>query len=111
MFFNPSEIIFDNNRGFSEQALIFSIQADYMFGLFKKKPKEKQPPQLQDLNNKPIKEGDKVTSLRYELGTCTVVLEGLEYFYVSDESGEKVSYVKMVDAITENQKVLLVTED
>lgn len=81
-----------------------------MFGLFKKKPKEKQPPQLQDLNGKPIKEGDRVTSLRYELGTCKVVLEGLEYFYVSEANGERVSYVKMVDAITENQKVLLVTE-
>ena len=81
-----------------------------MFGLFKKKPKEKQPPQLQDLNGNPIKEGDRVTSLRYELGTCKVELEGLEYFYVSEESGDKVSYVKMVDAITEHQKVLLLTE-
>ena len=103
-------MIFANNQGISLQGLIFSNQADYMFGLFKKKPKEKQPPQLQDLNGKPIKEGDKVTSLRYELGICTVALEGLEYFYVSDESGEKVSYVKMVDAITESQKVLLVEE-
>ena len=82
-----------------------------MFGLFKKKTKEKQPPQLLDLNSNPIVEGDKVTSLRYELGECKVVLEGLEYFYVSEASGEKVSYVKMVDAITENQKVLKITAD
>ena len=82
-----------------------------MFGLFKKKPKEKQPPQLLDLNNNPIKEGDTVTSLRYEMGTCKVVLEGLEYFYVSEKTGEKVSYVRMVDAITENQKVLVVTAE
>jgi len=82
-----------------------------MFGLFKKKPKEKQPPQIQDLNGKPIKAGDRVTSLRYELGACKVVLEGLEYFYESEEKeGERISYVKMVDAITENQKVLLLTE-
>ncbi len=79
-----------------------------MFGLFKKKPKEKRPPQLLDLNSNPIQEGDKVTSLRYEMGECKVVLEGLEYFYESVTSGERVSYVRMVDAITENQKVLLI---
>ncbi len=83
-----------------------------MFGLFKKKPKEKQPPQLLDLNSNPINEGDHVTSLRYEMGECKVVLEGLEYFYESISTGERVSYVKMVDAITENQKVLkIVAED
>lgn len=82
-----------------------------MFGLFKKKPKEKQPPKLLDLNSNPINEGDIVTSLRYDLGQCKVVLEGLEYFYESlEKQGERVSYVKMVDAITENQKVLVVKE-
>ncbi|WP_422356223.1 hypothetical protein [Roseivirga pacifica] len=79
-----------------------------MFGLFKKKPKEKQPPKLLDLNNNPIVEGSVVKSLRYELGVCIVELEGLEYFYVSKDSGQRISYTKMVDAITENQKVLLV---
>jgi hypothetical protein len=78
-----------------------------MFGLFKKKPKEKQPPKLLDLNGNPIVEGSIVTSLRYDLGDCKVELEELEYFYVSIEKGERVSYVRMVDAITENQKVLL----
>lgn len=78
-----------------------------MFGLFKKKPKEKQPPKLLDLNGNPIVEGSIVTSLRYDLGDCKVELEGLDYFYVSIEKGERVSYVRMVDAITENQKVLL----
>lgn len=78
-----------------------------MFGLFKKKPKEKQPPKLLDLNGNPIVEGSVVTSLRYDLGDCKVELEGLDYFYVSIEKGERVSYVRMVDAITENQKVLL----
>ncbi|PIQ50098.1 MAG: hypothetical protein COW03_01165 [Cytophagales bacterium CG12_big_fil_rev_8_21_14_0_65_40_12] len=78
-----------------------------MFGLFKKKPKEKQPPKLLDLNGNPIVEGSIVTSLRYDLGDCKVELEGLDYFYVSIEKGERVSYVRMVDAITENQKVIL----
>ena len=81
-----------------------------MFGIFKKKPKEKKPPVLADLNNKAIGEGDIVTSLRYDLGKCRVVLEGLEYFYESLSSGERVSYLRMVDAITENQKVLKLEE-
>jgi len=79
-----------------------------MFGLFKKKSKEKQPPKLLDLNGAPIVEGSLVKSLRYELGECTVELEALEYFYVSNKTGERISYTKMVDAITENQKVLLI---
>ena len=44
-------------------------------------------------------------SHRYELGKCKVELEGLQFFYVSIESGKRVSYVKMIDAITGNQKV------
>lgn len=79
-----------------------------MFGLFNKKPKEKQPPKLLDLNGTPIVEGAVVKSLRYELGECVVELDGLEYFYVSRKNGERISYTKMVDAITENQKVLLI---
>ena len=81
-----------------------------MFGIFKRKPKEKKPPVITDLNNLPLKEGDLVTSLRYNLGKCRVVLDGLVYYYESLESGERVSYLKMVDAITENQKVLKVEE-
>lgn len=81
-----------------------------MFGLFKKKEKQKQPPKLLDLNGTPIVEGSIVKSLRYDLDECTVELEGLEYFYVSKKSGERVSYIKMVDAITEQQKVLLMTD-
>ena len=80
-----------------------------MFGIFKKKPKEKQPPRLLDLNGNPIVEGATIKALRYELGECDVTLEGLEYFYVSKSSGEKVSYTRMIDAITENQKVLLLS--
>lgn len=80
-----------------------------MFGLFKKKPKEKQPPKLLDLNGNPIVEGSTVKALRYDLGESDVVLEGLEYFYVSRTSGERISYTRMIDAITENQKVLLIS--
>ncbi len=74
--------------------------------LFKKKPKEKQPPQLLDLNGNLILDGDRVESQRYELGECTVQLEGLEFFYQSVEKEDRVSYTRMVDAITGYQKVL-----
>lgn len=76
-----------------------------MFGLFKKKPKEKLPPEILDEEGVQILEGDEVIAHRYELGQCTVELEGLQYFYVSQHSGKRVSYVKMIDAITGHQKV------
>jgi len=76
-----------------------------MISLFKKKPKEKQPPELFDIDSVPILEGDTVEAFRYELGTCKVELEELQYFYISKATNQKVSYVKMVDAITGNQKV------
>ncbi|MEO9872202.1 hypothetical protein [Ekhidna sp.] len=76
-----------------------------MFGIFKKKPKEKLPPEILDVDGVQILEGDEVLAQRYELGKCTVELEGLQYFYVSQHSGKKVSYTKMIDAITGDQKV------
>ncbi len=76
-----------------------------MFGLFKKKPKEKLPPEILDEEGVQILEGDVVIAHRYELGQCDVELEGIQYFYVSQHSGKRVSYVRMIDAITGNQKV------
>ncbi len=58
-----------------------------------------------DIDGMPIEAGDQVFSQRYDLGQCTVELEGLEFFYVSQHSEKKVSYVKMIDAITGHQKV------
>ncbi len=83
-------------------ALLISVP---MLKFLKKKPPEPQPPELLDMDGHPIVEGDRVMAHRYELGTCEVILEGLQFFYVSTESGKKISYVKMVDAITGNQKV------
>ncbi|MFK7951483.1 MAG: hypothetical protein AB8B73_01455 [Ekhidna sp.] len=80
-----------------------------MFGFLKKKPKEKLPPQLLDINGNLISEGDEVDALRYELGKCKVELEGLQFFYVSIETDKKVSYVKMIDAVTGNQKVKMLS--
>ncbi|MEP1782233.1 hypothetical protein [Reichenbachiella sp.] len=76
-----------------------------MFGLFKKKKKEKQAPQLLDIDGELLVEGDKVEALRYELGVCTLTLDGVHYHYESVATGKKVSYAKMIDASTENQKV------
>mgnify|MGYP001049609185 CR=1 FL=1 len=76
-----------------------------MFGLFKKKNKEKPRPSLMDLDKKPIGPGDTVQSLRYNLGKCKILEEEGHYYYQSLESGEKVSWLKMIDAATEMQKV------
>ncbi len=59
-----------------------------------------------DLNNEPLTEGDTVIAKRYELGESKLELDGLQYFYVSKSTGQKVSYVRMIDAITGNQKVI-----
>lgn len=77
-----------------------------MFGFFKKKkPQEPVAPAIFDINGSPIEVGMKVKCLRYDLGECTVELEGREYFYVSIGSGERVSFTRMFDAATKNQKV------
>ncbi|MDW3210892.1 MAG: hypothetical protein R8N23_13535 [Reichenbachiella sp.] len=91
----PSELLVENSDDYLR---------NYMFGLFKKKKKEKKAPQLLDINGEPLNEGDRVEVLRYELGECTLTLEGVHYYYES-ASGEKVSYAKMIDASTEQQKV------
>ena len=80
-----------------------------MVRLFKKKQKDKSAPQLFDLDGNEIVAGDEVMSYRYELGKAKVELEGVEYFYVSLSSGIKVSYTKMIDAITSYQKVKKIT--
>lgn len=82
-----------------------------MFGFFKKKQKQPELPQLVDLNNSPLIEGDIVEALRYELGKCRLIIEGNDYIYTSLESGKKVSWLKMIDASTENQKVKKVEGD
>lgn len=76
-----------------------------MFGLFKKKGKKENQPQIVDLHNNPLQVGDLVMSLRYELGKCKVVKDGDMLFYESLENGKRVSWVKMIDAVTAFQKV------
>lgn len=76
-----------------------------MFGIFKKKPKEKPLPQLLDIDGNQLAEGDTVECLRYDMGESKITLEGRQFFYESVKTGKKISYVKMIDAVTENQKV------
>ena len=73
-----------------------------MFKLFAKK---KKPIQLNDLNGNPLFEGDKVESLRYELGICKLIKSENGFEYESESTGQKVSYAKMIDAATTFQKV------
>ena len=77
-----------------------------MFHWFKKKAKQKEhTPRLSDLSGMPLSIGDKVMALRYELGECTIIeKEGILY-YQSIETAQEVTYAKMIDAITGQQKV------
>jgi len=71
----------------------------------KKKEKPKALPPLVDLDQNPLQEGDLVQALRYDLGKAKIVMEDDMIYYESLESGERVSWVKMIDAATEFQKV------
>lgn len=84
--------------------LLILVNYILMFGLFRKNKARALPP-LYDLNKQPLREGDLVESLRYELGKCRLILEENTYHYISLQSGEKVSYHLMIDAATEMQKV------
>lgn len=77
-----------------------------MFSFFKKKSGgKKKLPSLTDLNDNPLKEGDIVLSHRYELGECRIINteNGIEYESIA--SGKRVSWLRMIDAATEKQKV------
>jgi hypothetical protein len=72
-----------------------------MFGLFKKK----QSISLIDLDGNPIVDGDIVESLRYDLGECRVFKTENGFDYESLKDGNRTSWLKMIDAATERQKV------
>ena len=77
-----------------------------MFGIFKKsKSKKNVLPELLDLQNQPILEGDKVTALRYDMGICSVLVIEDKYVYESEADGKQISWLKMIDASTDRQKV------
>lgn len=74
-----------------------------MAGLFSKKARKKLP--FVDFDGQPLKEGDTVLSLRYDLGECRIISTEEGMAYESLASGQMVSYVKMIDAATGYQKV------
>lgn len=78
-----------------------------MFGWFKKSKKEKSAPLLmEDMHGNPLEIGDTVEVQRYDLGLCIIEDRAGEWFYTSEENGESVSYVKMIDAHSKRQKVI-----
>jgi hypothetical protein len=85
-----------------------------MFNFFKKKAQPEKantpPPQLADINQFPLQEGDLVEALRYDLGKCKLTRTEKGYVYESLATGEQVSWLRMVDAITQLQKVKKITE-
>ncbi len=75
-----------------------------MAGLFSRKSRSKKL-QFVDFEGQPLKAGDTVMSLRYDLGECRIVDSDEGLVYESLASGEKVSYARMIDAATGYQKV------
>jgi len=92
--------------------LIFS--RIHMFRFFRQnsngKPQRSPGLQLVDIDGTPLTVGDLVMSLRYELGTCRLIEAEQGYAYESVQSGQQVSYLRMVDAATTYQKVRKIQE-
>jgi len=61
--------------------------------------------QFSDLDGQPLKEGNHVMSLRYELGECKILRTETGMVYESLSTGQQVSYARMIDAATGFQKV------
>ncbi|MDO1447176.1 hypothetical protein Q0590_12980 [Rhodocytophaga aerolata] len=85
-----------------------------MFNFFRKKKQTEEaktpPPQLADINQFPLQEGDLVEALRYDLGKCKLIRAEKGYVYESLATGQQVSWLRMVDAITQLQKVKKIME-
>jgi hypothetical protein len=78
-----------------------------MFNFFKKKDKPDKSSNLRmaDLDQNPIKPGDMVDALRYDLGESRVIETEKGLAYESIETGKVVTWHLMIDAATELQKV------
>ena len=78
-----------------------------MFNFFKRKGKSDKSSDLRmaDLDQNPIKAGDVVDALRYDLGRSKVIETEKGLAYESIETGKVVTWHLMVDAATELQKV------
>jgi hypothetical protein len=78
-----------------------------MFDFFKRKGKSDKLSNLRmaDLDQNPLKPGDMVDALRYDLGKSRVIETEKGLAYESMETGKIVTWHLMVDAATELQKV------
>lgn len=77
-----------------------------LLNFFKNNKKEKNNlPPLADLDDLPLKEGDVVYSHRYDLGECRIIRTENGIEYESLATGERVSWLRMIDAATDRQKV------
>ena len=78
-----------------------------MFNFFKRKGKSDKTSNLRmaDLDQNPIKAGDVVDALRYDLGKSKVIETEKGLAYESIETGKVVTWHLMVNAATELQKV------
>lgn len=74
-------------------------------GFFNWKNNKSSAPNFADIDGIPLKEGDKVLSLRYDLGECIIINTEEGLAYESIEKKTIVSWTKMVEAASENQKV------
>lgn len=72
--------------------------------MFGRKKKDKAPP-MTDLDGKVLNEGDFVDCLRYDMGKSQLIKTDEGFQYESLDDGKRVSWVRMVDAATKNQKV------
>ena len=72
---------------------------------FNKKNQAKEEPQMTDLDSKPLKEGDIVESLRYDMGRSRVIMTNKGLGYESLVTGKIITWHYMVDAATSMQKV------
>jgi hypothetical protein len=77
-----------------------------MAGFFSRKS-DKSKIRFVDLDGQPLKEGDTVMSLRYDMGESRIIKTEEGLAYESLKTGEKVSYTRMIDAATGYQKVKL----
>lgn len=73
--------------------------------LFGKKKKSSTELNFADLDGIPLKVGDKVLSLRYDLGECMIINTEEGLAYESIQTKKIVTWGRMIDATTKNQKV------
>ena len=66
---------------------------------------------LFDLDGNLIRGGDIVENLRYEMGECKLVITETGFEYHALDTDKKVSWLRMIDAATERQKVRKITDD